>query len=572
MNQVASYNSFEMKRRMGIISLFILIFLIMILGRLVERQIFEYSYFTRLAEQQHLASQVVPAQRGKILVEERDDGSLYPLATNVTLYSLEVVPRQVKQAALTASKLLPYLEGYEESELIEKFSSNKAYLPPLKRKISKEEADEILAQDIDGVYLRPETYRYNPEERMLAQVLGFVNRDGVGQYGLEGYFNEELGGKAGYLEAERDPFGGQIALGKRESVNPEDGLDVVLTIDRAVQYHVERMLKDAVEKHGASQGSVIIMEPATGKIIAMAAYPSFDPNNYNNEPIELFTNLNTSQVYEPGSVFKVITMAAGLDAGVIGPDSTYTDTGEAVIADRTIRNSDLAAHGVQTMTQILEKSLNTGVVYIVQKLGKNLFDKYLTDFGFKTPTGIEVEGETSGHIKERSGWGEIDLATMSFGQGIAITPIQMLEAVSAIANKGKMMQAHLIDRILYPTSAVAIEPKVKKQVIRENVADIVSAMMVSVVENGHGKRAGVPGYYIAGKTGTAQIPDPRGGYEDHDTIGTFVGFGPVESPRFAMLARIDRPQDVRYAESSAAPLFGEIAQWLLDYYRVPPTR
>lgn len=562
----------EQKKRMTLVGLFLFVFILMIVGRLVERQVFEHGHFTKMARQQHLASQIVPAQRGKILVTERDDNSYYPVATNVVLYALQVVPRQVKHPELLASKLLPFLENVEESELIEKFSTGKNYLAPLKRKIGEEEKDKIEALEEDGVFLVPEQYRYNPEEKMLAQVLGFVNRDGLGQYGLEGYFNEELGGKAGYLEAERDPFGGQIALGKREEVNPQDGLDIVITIDRAVQYHVEKMLKESIEGHGATQGSVIVMDPKTGKIIAMAQYPTFDPNNYNKEPIELFSNLNTTQVYEPGSVFKTITMAIGLDTGVVASNSTYTDTGEANIGDRTIRNSDKQAHGVQTMTEVLEKSLNTGVVYIVQKIGKSLFSKYLDAFGFRETTGVELEGEATGHIKDYSGWGEIDLATMSFGQGIAITPMQLLSAVGAIANKGKMMQPHIVDKIVYPSGVVAIEPTVKRQVIKPEVADMVSAMMVSVVERGHGKRAGVPGYYIAGKTGTAQIPAPNGGYEAKDTIGSFVGFGPVEDPRFVMVTRVDRPQDVQYAESSAAPLFGNIAKWLIDYYRIPPTR
>ena len=562
----------EQKKRIGLLSAIIVIFLMLVLGRLVERQVFEHSYFVKLARRQHVTSQVVPAQRGKIFVEERDDNSLYPLATNVTLYALEVVPRQVKRPELTASKLMPFLEGAEESELIAKFSTGAQYLAPLKRKITDEEKAEIEKLELDGVYLVPEIYRYNPEEKMAAQLLGFVNRDGLGQYGLEGYFNEELGGKAGFLEAEQDIFGGQIALGKREVVNPEDGLDVVISIDRAIQYHVERQLAEAIEKHQAEKGSVIVMDPKTGKIIAMASYPSFDPNNYNQEAIELFTNMNTSQVYEPGSVFKVFTMAAGLDTGVVTADGSYTDTGEAVIADRTIRNSDKAAHGTQTMTQVLEKSLNTGVVYIVQKLGKTLFNKYLNNFGFTRPTGVELEGEIAGHIKPIGGWAEIDLATMSFGQGIAVTPMQLAAGIGAIANGGKMMKPQLVDRLLYPSGAVAIDPVEMGQPITENTAKAVTNMMVAVVETGHGKRAGVPGYWIAGKTGTAQIPDPRGGYEARDTIGSFVGFGPVEDPRFVMITRIDRPKDVQFAESSAAPLFGGIAKFLLDYWHVPPTR
>ena len=316
------------------------------------------------------------------------------------------------------------------------------------------------------------------------------------------------------------------------------------------------------------------MEPQTGKIVAMSSYPTFNPNNYNTEDIANFTNSNISQVYEPGSVFKVITMAAGIDAGLVAPSTTYTDIGEVQVDDRTIKNSDLKAHGQQTMTQVLEASLNTGAVFVVQKLGKYLFNKYLGQFGFTHLTGIDLKGEVDAQIKDVRQVRDVDLATMAFGQGIAVTPIQMLAAVGAIANDGRLMKPHIVDRILYPSGAVSIDPVVEGQAISSQTAQLVSAMMVSVVENGHGQKAGVPGYWIAGKTGTAQIPSPNGGYLDGfgNTIGTFVGFGPVENPRFVMLTRVDKPKDVQFAESSAAPLFGQIAKFLLDYWRIPPTR
>jgi len=569
---------FEQRYRISLVTgLFGLMFF-MLVSMLFERQVIGYRHYAELARQQHVSSQVVPAQRGKVFVEEKGEQDLYPLATNVTLFALQVVPSQIKRPELVASKLMPFLSGsgIEESDLITKLSSKAKYLPPIKRKIEEKEAQQIADLDLAGVYLAPEQYRYYPEGTMAAQVLGFVNRDGKGQYGVEGYLDKQLGGKAGLLEAEQDTFGQQIAIGKRESVNPEDGLDVVLTIDRAIQYQVEKALKEAVEKHKADRGSVIVMDPKTGKIIAMAAYPNFNPNNYNTEPLELFTNMNTTQAYEPGSVFKVITMAAGIDAGLVSPSTTYTDIGQVEVNDRTIKNSDQLAHGLQTMTQVLEKSLNTGAVFVVQKLGKNLFRKYLDQFGFLKPTGVEAAGEVSTHVKELRNWSEVDLATMAFGQGIAVTPIQMLAAVGAIANDGKLLQPHLVDRILYPSGAVSVGPDVRGQAISPQTAQLISAMMVGVVERGHGKQAGVPGYFIAGKTGTAQIPDPKtGGYIAEgigSTIGTFVGFGPVENPRFVMLVRIDRPKDVVYAENSAAPLFGKVAKFLLDYWRIPPTR
>jgi cell division protein FtsI/penicillin-binding protein 2 len=566
----------EQKQRISFVSSIFLLFFIALVGMLVQRQVFEHWHFATMAQEQHITSQIVPAQRGKIFVSEKDGQELYPLATNVTLFALQVVPSQIARPELTATKLMPFLEGIEESELINKLDSDALYLSPLKRKIDETEANQILALDLDGVFLVPDKYRYFPEDTMASHLLGFVNRDGDGQYGLEGYLNNELGGESGFLESEQDSFGQQIALGIRQSVDPKDGLDVVVTIDRAIQYFVEKSLKEQIELTQAERGDVIVMDPKSGKIYAMASYPTYNPNNYNKEPIEYFTNSNISQVYEPGSVFKVLTMAAGIDAGLVSPSTVYTDTGEVTLNEETIRNSDLKAHGQQTMTQVLEKSLNTGVVYVVQKLGRGLFNKYLRSFGFYQPTGIELSGETSASIRPLRNWTDIDLATMAFGQGIAVTPIELISAIGALVNDGRMMKPHVVDKILYPSGAVSIDPTVIGQVVSPQTAQLMSAMMVSVVEvdGGHATKARIQGYHIGGKTGTAQIPDPRtGGYLEGvgSTIGTFVGFGPAENPKFVMLVRIDKPRTVQYAESSAVPLFGKIAKFLLDYWHVPTT-
>lgn len=563
----------EQKQRISFVSSIFLLLFIALIGMLVQRQIFEHWHFAALAQEQHITSRIVPAQRGKILVEERGGREFYPLATNVTLFALSAVPSQIKRPELTATKLMPFLEGIEESELIDKLDSDALYLSPLKRKIGEKEANLILDLDLDGIFLIPDKYRYFPEDTMAAHLLGFVNRDGIGQYGLEGYFNEELGGKSGFLESEQDSFGQQIALGIRARIDPDDGLDVVITIDRAVQYFVEKSLKEQVENLEAERGDVIIMDPKSGAIIAMASYPTFNPNNYNKEPIEYFTNSNISKVYEPGSVFKVITLAAGIDAGLVSPDTVYTDIGEVTLNDETIRNSDLKAYGQQTMTQVLEKSLNTGAVYVVQKLGRGLFNKYLRNFGFYEPTNIELSGEVAAYIRPIRNWADIDLAAMSFGQSIAVTPLQLLMAVGAIANDGRVMQPHVVKSILYPSGTVSIDPVVSSEAITPQTAQLMSAMMVNVVESGHAKAAFVQGYRIGGKTGTAQIPDPRGGYLEGvgSTIGTFIGFGPAEDPRFVMLTRIDKARTVQYAAASAAPLFGKIAKFLLDYWHVPTT-
>jgi len=278
--------------------------------------------------------------------------------------------------------------------------------------------------------------------------------------------------------------------------------------------------------------------------------------------------------YEPGSVFKAITMAAALDLGKVTPQSTYVDTGAVKIGAFTIRNSDEKANGTQTMTQVLEKSLNTGAIHAGQLVGLQSFAKYVKNFGFGEKSGVELSGEAAGNLAALTKRGDIYLATASFGQGITVTPIQLLAAFGAIANGGKLMKPHVVSEIRYPDGKTEkIEPQVLRQVLRPETASTLSAMLVNVVENGHGKKAGVAGYYVAGKTGTAQIRSTTtSGYDPHKTIGTFAGFAPVENPRFAMVAVINVPKDVQFAESSAAPLFGDMMNFLLKYYDVQPNR
>lgn len=566
-------NELTQRNRLSLIGLVFALMLLLVAGKVVQRQIFEHATFLALAREQQLVNENVPAKRGEILVYDPQLKDYYPLATNVSLYSLNIVPTQARRPELVAAKLMPYLTGtgIEESDLLSLLRSNKVYVPPLKRRIEEAEAKEIRRLDLSGVYLRTEEYRYSPEDDLASHVVGFVNRDQLGQYGIEGHFNAELSGRQGTAQVEKSSLGSQIAIGNWKVINPEDGVSIVLTIDRAVQYYVEKKLAEAVERHGASGGSVIIMEPTTGRIIAMAAYPDFNPNFYNTYSLESFTNINVSAVYEPGSVFKIVTMAAGIDAGLVSPSTTYVDTGTVEIDEETIKNSDLKAYGEQTMTQVLEKSLNTGAVFVIQKLGRFQFYKYLKNLGFDASTGIELDGEVPASVRPYRSWAEVDLATMAFGQGIAVTPIQLITATAAIANQGKLMKPHIAEKILYPSGAVSIDPQMVRVAIKPQTAQLISAMMVNVVERGHASRAGVPGYRIAGKTGTAQIPK-GGGYEEGASIGTFVGFGPVEDPKFVMLTRIDRPQDVQFAAGSAAPLFGEIASFLLDYWQVPPEK
>jgi cell division protein FtsI/penicillin-binding protein 2 len=449
---------------------------------------------------------------------------------------------------------------------------------PLRDGVSEEVLGKIKDLKAAGIGYTEKEARFSPEGDLGSQFLGFVGvKDDkkVGQYGLEGYFEKELAGTPGFISSEKDVAGRWIPISGRDWQKAQDGSDLILTIDRNIQYFACEKLKEAVERHGADGGSVIIMDPKTGAIWAMCSYPDFDPNNYAKiQDINVFNNPATFYQYEPGSVFKAITIAAALDLGKIIPTTTYNDEGQVTVDGWVIKNSDLAAHGEQTMTQVLDESLNTGAVFAVSQIGADAFRKYVSDFGFGTKTGVELDYENAGSISSLDKKGKIWSATASFGQGISVTPIQVVTAFAAIANGGRLVKPYIIDEVRKNNGQVVkTQPEVVRRVISGNTATLLGGMLVSVVENGHGKKAGVSGYYVAGKTGTAQVPKKEGGgYDPNITIGSFVGFTPVEDPKFVMLTKIDHPRDVVWAESSAAPLFGEIAKFVLNYLKVPPSR
>jgi cell division protein FtsI (penicillin-binding protein 3)/stage V sporulation protein D (sporulation-specific penicillin-binding protein) len=335
------------------------------------------------------------------------------------------------------------------------------------------------------------------------------------------------------------------------------------------------MLQESVEKHQANKGSLIIMDPKTGAILTMCNAPTFDPNNYSEvENIDLFNNDAIYDAYEPGSVFKSFAMAAALDQGKITPNTTYDDTGVVEIGGFKIFNSDRKAHGIIDMKTALTFSYNTGSIYAVRQVGNEKWYEYVKNFGFGEDTGLPLSGESEGNIFRLAELRDIYSATSSFGQGLTVTPMQLITAFSAIANGGVLMKPYIVSEVIKPNGfTVQTSPQEVRRVISANTASTLSAMLVNAIEDGHGKKATVPGYYLGGKTGTAEIPRADGnGYDGSRHKDTFVGFGPVSDPKFVMLVKIDEPKDVMWAEDSAAPLWGQVADFLLEYYHIPPER
>jgi cell division protein FtsI/penicillin-binding protein 2 len=566
----------EASRRITVLVVFLCAAFSIILARLFFLQVVTAKNYQQLADDQHSSVRAVTPVRGTIKVVDRFSAEPYAVATSIEKNLVYAVPSSIKDDQALAKALAPVLQMTEEA-ILEKIADKSKKYAPLKKQLSEEEEKQIKELKLSGIYMEPETVRYYPEGAFLSQVLGYVGFKEdmrTGYYGLEQAFEQALAGQAGSIDQEKDASGTWI-FGARRNIKPAiNGDNLILTIDKTIQFKAESVLKEAVERNEADSGSLLIMDPKTGAILTMANYPTFDPNNYSKvSDIKVFNNTATVGNYEPGSIFKPITMAASIDQGKITPDTTYTDTGSIEIDGYTIKNSDLKAHGLQTMTQVLEQSLNTGVIFAKDQIGNAKFLEYIKKFGFGERTGLEVP-EAKGDLSNLIGNIKVNYHTASFGQGLSVTPIQLMQAFGALANKGKMMQPYLVQSQVDATGKVTnTEPKELRQVVSERTASMVGAMMTNVVENGHGKRAAVPGYYVAGKTGTAQVPRKDGrGYEANNNIGSFIGYAPVEDPKFVILVRINHPRTVSFAESSAAPSFGQMAQFLMNYYNIAPSR
>jgi len=484
-----------------------------------------------------------------------------------------------------------------------------------------------------GVGFKEEYYRYYPEREFMANLLGFVDKSGKGQYGIEETFDKQLKGKNGVFKAQRDSVGRQITVGDSVIQPAVNGQSITLTIDRTIQLETEKILAKAVKKYNADSGQVVILDPKTSKIIAIAHAPSFNPNNYSDafkkvdidfsseeidsllpiknsdtdfyfyrnwdtddkfevfkdveegkEPVyqrytnffgaEVYQNKAVSSIYEPGSVFKPVAMVSAIDDGDVTPNTVYYETGPIKVDEFEIHNSTDDYRGRQTMTNVLERSSNIGMSFVAKKIGRNLFYNYMMKFGFGKKTGIEFDNEQGGQIEYFTKWADSELLTHAFGQGIAVTPLQMTNAYCVLANKGLLMQPYVIESVTNENGkSILTEPFAVNQVISEDSANKITAMLVSSVENGVANKGQVDGHYVAGKTGTSQTykhGKPLTGAGT--TITSFAGYGPIDGPKFVILVKFDRPRTSEWGSDTAAPVFKEIATFLFNYYNVPPDK
>ncbi|MEK7500502.1 MAG: penicillin-binding protein 2 [Patescibacteria group bacterium] len=590
------------RRILAVGSVFVFLFLAAA-GRLFYLQIFKGDHYAARAQHQQAVAGELPPERGGIFLSALN--GRIPLALSRTWYNVWVSPKETpaEEREVVAQKLAELLT-LEQVAVQERLQKEGDPYEPIKDKVDKQAVEELAKLNLKGVHWRAQQDRYYPLGDLAASVVGFVGKSAdpvaaepsarygagpeaepsarygagdnsenkSGRYGLESYYNNILKGEAGYIAGFKKALGSLI-LPLSNVTKPKKGQDIYLTLDYNIQLAVEEELKRAAEKFKAEAASAVVINPKTGAVLAMASWPSFDPNRYNEvENVGVFLNPSIQLLFEPGSIFKPITMAAALDVSVISPDLTYFDSGEVSVGGYTIRNSTLKAYGTQTMTQVLEKSLNTGAIFAVRRMPPGVWREYVNAFGFGEKTGVTLSGEVKGDISNLKGRGEIDILTSSFGQGVAVTPLAMANAMAAIANGGELMQPYVVEKIGDGDKTIfGGDRKARRRVIKPATSQSLVKMMVNAVENGSGRRAQIPGYSVAGKTGTAQVALPGGGYGDK-TIHTFVGFSPAFDPAFVMLVKLDNPRGVAFSELTAAPVFRTVGEYVLQYLGVRPDK
>ncbi|KPJ54837.1 hypothetical protein AMJ47_03260 [Parcubacteria bacterium DG_72] len=525
-----------------------------IISRLVFLQIINHDFYKALATGQQGEFEAVKGDRGQVFFSKGDI-----LATNVKAMYVYICPEEIKNKEETAEKLSAIL-GIDKEQIYEKAQKDSLF-ERIKNVLTEQEVSAITDLDLAGVYIKENALRNYPQEQMASQVVGFVGGEGIGQYGVEGFYDDFLQGEEEFM--------------RNSLVNNLNGSDIFLSIDYNLQFTAEKLLLQSKEQVDIEGGQIIVIDPNNGKILALAEYPGFNPNYYFKvDNFNLFQNSVAQKLFEPGSILKPITMASALDLGKVNPDTTYLDEGTVKIGGYIIENYNSRIFGQVTMTEVLEKSINTGAVFVEKQVGHETFLEYLDRFGFFESTGIDIQGEVFSENKELKKGYEVNFATASFGQGIEITPIQLVRAFSVIANGGKLVKPFVVEKIVDKNGQeIVTEPVLSDKIISSNAISKLTAMLVSVVENGFGKAAKIPGYYIAGKTGTAQISwsvlgENKKGYSNK-TWQSFMGFFPAFNPRFLVLIKLDNPK-TNTAEYSAVPLFKQLAKYMIDYYAIPP--
>ena len=551
------------KTRLNLLLVFVLLLTGGLIFRLYQIQIKEGNHWQAQAERQQRVNSEVKGSRGGVFTQNKDGESI-PLAINRVWKLAYIAPKEIEREGEDEEAIISSLASIlnlDKGFLRERMERKNSSYEVLKRQLTESEVLQIKELDFSGVHLRDDERRYYPQRDLAAHVTGFVGGTGVGQYGVEGYYNNLLKGVSGVRESWRRSPGGIIITEDTAQM----GVNIDLTIDYNIQFMAEKLLSEAVEDQGAVSGTIIAGDPNTGEIMALANYPTFDPNNYRDSKLEVFKNRAVQSLFEPGSVFKPMVMAMGIEEGVVSPQDTYYDEGYERVSGHMLRNYGQRSWGEVDMTEIMERSINTGMVHVQQKLDNQVFLDYLDDLGYFEKTGIDLQGEVHSENRIFKQGYDVNFANASFGQGIEVTPMQLFTSFSSLANGGELMKPHLAKNF-------NPEPEMKGRIFSSGTTSKMTSMLISTVENGTARRAQIPGYYIAGKTGTAQIPwsvlgENRRGYSD-ETTQTFIGYGPLNA-EFVILVTMDQP-NAPTAEVSVVPVFRELANYIINYKQIPP--
>lgn len=546
--------------RANLVLIFLFLFTTIIVGRLYYIQISQGSFYSALAQGQQGFFATTKGERGEVFFRYGE-----PLALNRTFVYLFASPRKIENPEEIAIKLKEIL-GLEKDFILKRLTRERNHFELLKRRLSQDKIDKLKEENLEGIFFGKEVKRYYPQNFLAAQIIGFVDGEGRGQYGIEAYHNKSLQYKEGFQKGVRDVWG--RLLDEVIKTGGQDGSDIILTVNYNIQFKAEQLLKQAYEDFSIKTGQIIVLDPISGEILAMANFPSFNPNEFSQfHNLGLFQNPAIQKVFEPGSVMKTFTKAIALEKGKITPDTIYKDIGKVRIGQHTIRNFDHRVWGERTMTEILAKSINTGSVYAARLVGVEDFIKYLERFGFFDLTGIELQGEIAFHNNELRKGREINLATASFGHGIGVTSVQLVRAFAAIANQGRSVNLSIVK------NNKRVMP-ITQQIISPQTAHQLTTMLIETVNHRFNRRAQVPGYYVAGKTGTAEISWAALGYDkpgySDKLIHTFIGFAPAYNPQFLIMVKLNQPEGVRTASVSVAPIFRDLSKHIISLWQIPP--
>lgn len=570
-------SSDQQTKRLVWVGIFIIVLALLLLGKTFSLQILRNDEFTKEADRSYVQSSGI-FDRGTIFLTSKD-GTLMAGATVIRGYLLAVDPGKIENADEVYTSLEPFLVTTKKEDFLKRATKQNDPYEEIEKRIERERADAIKKLGIPGVYLYEDTWRYYPGEGILSNVLGFVayKEDSLeGQYGLERYYNDILSRRK---EQQKVNNFAQVFSHLGSSFfskdNPEG--DVVTTIETRVQQYLEQTLSDTLETWNADSGFGIIMNPQTGEIYAMTALPSYNNNEFGKvEDISLFRNPLVENVYEFGSVVKPLVVAGALDMGAITSETEYYDAGFIQVEDATIKNFDEKGRGQVTVNKILADSLNTGMVFIMQQMGREKFKEYMLSYGIGERTGIDLPSEVKGLVKNLETGGRVEYATSSFGQGISTSPIALARALSTLGNGGYLIQPHIVKKIDYKDmeDKEFIYPKEEqKQVFSADTSHEITKILVSIVDEtlGEGSYAQA-GYTVAAKTGTAQIPNPSGGYYQDRNRHSFFGYFPAYDPQFIVVLSINHPKGVKYASQTLSSPFFDITDFIIRYYNLPPDR